>query len=142
LYRQGHADTLLGVCETTVEKLLKACISDEINEPSEVDLILSKLNNEGKEAGTVRVIKAQLLSADDASVPVEPINVPNGSDLNESFSSSACEILLPPLIEDTPRQSRPRLKEYIDSGCEIDLCFAIDFTSSNGTSCNDNCDGT
>jgi hypothetical protein len=142
LYRKGHADALLGVCETTVEKLLGACISDETDEPSEEDLILCKLNKEGKEVGTVRVIKAQLLSANDASVPIEPTNVRNGSDLSESFSSAACEILLPPLIQDTPRQSRPRFKEYVDSGCEIDLCYAVDFTSSNGTSCNNDCGGT
>jgi hypothetical protein len=142
LYRKGHADNLLGVCETTVEKLLGACISDEIDEPSEKDLILSKLNKEDKEVGTVRVIKAQLVSAEETSVPIEPTNVPNGSDLNESSSSSPCEILLPPLMQDTPQQSRPRFKEYVDSGCEIDLCYAIDFTSSNGTSCNDNCNCT
>lgn len=131
LYRNGHADTLLGVCETTIEKLMHACTSDENEEICEKDLILTKLNNQAKEVGTVRVVKAQLLSADDE---IETTNVTNGGDLNESFSSAPCEVLLPPLMQDTPRQSRPRFKEYVDSGCEIDLCYAIDFTSSNGTS--------
>jgi hypothetical protein len=73
-----------------------------------------------------------LVSADDE---IETKNVTNGGDLlNESFSSAPCEVLLPPLIQDTPRQSRPRFKEYVDNGCEIDLCYAIDFTSSNGAS--------
>jgi hypothetical protein len=50
-YKQGHADTLLGVCETTVDKLLNACMGedDDVEEVSEKDLILTRLNNEGKE---------------------------------------------------------------------------------------------
>ena len=130
-YRNGHADTLLGVCETTVEKLMLACVSDETEEICEKDLILTKPNNQTKEIGIVRVIKAQLQSANDE---IETINVTDGGGLHDSFSSAPCEVLLPPLMQETPRQSRPRFKEYVDNGCEIDLCYAIDFTSSNGKS--------
>jgi len=165
-YRKEHADTLLGICETTVERLILACMgeNDGIEEISEKDLILTKLNKEGMEVGTIRVTKAELV---EASAPPPPPacssilfgNSLNGaprstgsvhsapvsgcslndsfsgsvsSDFNESFASAPCEILLPPMIEDTPRMTRPRFKQYVDSGCEIDLCFAIDFTSSNG----------
>ena len=31
-----------------------------------------------------------------------------------------------------PNKSIPTFSSYVDSGCEIDLCVAIDFTSSNG----------
>lgn len=168
-YRQGHADTLLGVCETTVEKLMNACLQDEDGieeEISEKDLILSRLNNDSKQVGTIRVTKAQLMEETEPEPPTSSLfgnslhgaprsagsNISNGSplrtsahsyndsiaggsvasDLNESFASAPCEILLPPMIEETPRMTRPRFKEYVDAGCEIDLCFAIDFTSSNG----------
>jgi hypothetical protein len=171
-YKQGHADTLLGVCETTVDKLLNACMGedDDVEEVSEKDLILTRLNNEGKEVGLIRITKAVLLERlpeEPPPPPPPPASTPSlygdtpncapksmgsmtngvsmsahgmndsfGSvaiDFSESFASSApCEILLPPMIEDTPRMTRPRFKEYVDSGCEIDLCFAIDFTSSNG----------
>ena len=174
-YKKGHADTLLGICETTVDKLLHASMGedDNVEEVSEKDLILTRLNNEGKEVGTIRITKAALLEEivpDQPPPPPPPASTPslfggtpisasksmgsitNGvstsahglndsfaagsvaSDVNESFASAGapCEILLPPMIEDTPRMTRPRFKEYVDSGCEIDLCFAIDFTSSNG----------
>jgi len=146
---------------------MNACIEESIDEVSEKDLVLTRLN-EGREVGTIRVTKAELVEASDEIPEAPPIStssifgdslngVPrstgsmNGapvsahslndsfagsvtSDLNESFASAPCEILLPPMIEDTPRMTRPRFKEYVDSGCEIDLCFAVDFTSSNGES--------
>jgi hypothetical protein len=176
LYKRGHADTLLGLCETTVDKLMNASMGEKdedddiVDEVSEKDLILTRLNNEGKEVGTIRVTKAVLVEenhvlepptpppastpslADNtpSSAPKSISGMPNGapasvhstndsfaggsvaSDFTESSVSAPCEILLPPMIEDTPRMTRPRFKEYVDSGCEIDLCFAIDFTSSNG----------
>lgn len=179
-YKKGHADTLLGVCETTVDRLMNACLGDDegIEDISEKDLILTRLNNEGKEVGTIRVTKAELVEPSEPEPPTSSLfgdslsgGVPravsrasstgstngaprsmvslNGapvlayslsesfagsvaSDLNESFASAPCEILLPPMMEETPRMTRPRFKQYVDSGCEINLCFAIDFTSSNG----------
>ena len=106
---------------------MRACLEEEIEGISEIDLVLTKLNDESKEVGTIRVIKAQLLSTSEAA-----LETPNG--LNGSFSSSGvCDFLLPPPPPvETPRMTRPQFEAYANSGLEIDLCYAIDFTSSNG----------
>lgn len=145
---------------------MNACLNDEEgveDQISEMDLVLTRINN-GKQMGTIRVTKAEIVEPSEPEPPVstsslfgndlngrmrstgsfstssmppmsaQSLNVSVSSDLNDSFASAPCEILLPPMIEDTPQMTRPRFKQYVDNGCEIDLCFAIDFTSSNGTS--------
>lgn len=63
-----------------------------------------------------------------------PLHAPsNGSDLptNNMFSASA-PIAPPHAYQGLASKRRPNFVDYVSGGCELQMCFAIDFTGSNG----------
>jgi Copine len=95
----------MGRLETTVNALVLAASSG-----SELEL-----TNRGKEAGSVVILVAQVITSDAVSEPAANATMP------VDVASST-----------TPATTRPSFFDYLSGGCKIKVVVAIDFTGSNG----------
>lgn len=144
LYRQNAHDILLGICETTIQNLLYACIEDSVSEgcPADKTLFVRKppsrtLKDFRKEveSGKLGVKIAQIVSPGDVNVH-EDVSVFNGSGDSVVFDSILAS---PPRSSSSSRIAAsmtpiPSFADYLSDGCVLDFCAALDFTSSNGAS--------
>jgi Copine/C2 domain len=116
----------LGCVETSVHNIVGSLVEGDFDEPSERDLVLLK---RGKEVGSLRVIKASIVTAkqiEEEEVELDRLN-------NATAELEEPDILRLSAIALTVSPSKKdRFTHYIKEGCEIDCYFAVDFTSSNG----------
>jgi Copine len=136
----GRKRSLIGLSETTVWHMLRSSSertlalgathtsSDrlEINETAplrSVELLLQRSSKKLKEVGRIHVRKAKILP------------VYSSRDLTQS-PDSVVEIVdltkLTPLAVPSLMTRPKSFSFYLQQGCHIDFCVAIDFTSSNG----------
>jgi hypothetical protein len=113
----GKRTSLLGSVETTVHSILDRIIEKDFDEPSELDLVILR---GGRDVGRLRVIQAKIVTSKQI-------------DEEEDILSTTSEAFTPisQMISNNPSNSAV-LNRYIEGGGRIDLCVAIDFTSSNG----------
>lgn len=152
--------SLIGISETTVRHLLypataktKSSSSDqpildiqnaingsvsrdeeegELNEAvpkRTVELLLQRNSNKPKEVGRIRIIQA-VIHADEDDDDGSFIHSP------EQAPASTVEVVdlmhLVPLAVPSNHGTARSFSSYMQEGCQIDFCVAIDFTSSNG----------
>lgn len=127
---------LIGITETTLRNLLTHSdhAFDGVNTVSEDEdrevkvcsnqLILQRSSKKLKEVGRIRVCKAVIRFDDDLPVSV---STSEHAPVIEIVDLAYLAPLALPRV--TPLRS---FSSYIEKGCQIDFCVAIDFTSSNG----------
>lgn len=113
----GKRTSLLGSVETTVHSILDRIIEEDFDEPSELDLVILR---GGRDVGRLRVIQAKVVTSKQI-------------DEEEDILSTTSEPFTPISQMLSNNSSNPAvLNRYIEGGGRINLCVAIDFTSSNG----------
>ena len=110
-YESSGYHVSMGMIETSVTELVKAHKSSS----------KLKIKNKGETTGAIKVHTASVTGDDD--------------DLEEEMSTLMyiSESPVPTSVFTPPHKRRPpTFLDYIDGGCEMQLCVAIDFTGSNG----------
>lgn len=145
---------MIGMSETTLRHLLSSnsehtlndsldfiinddisTVSGDFHEDTDVvperagQLLLQRSSDKMKEVGRIRVCKASLHSDDGSPVRDLCSEQAKASVVVEIVDLANLVPLDVPKRETTPLRS---FSSYIDQGCQIDFCVAIDFTSSNG----------
>jgi hypothetical protein len=102
---------------------MDAVIEEDFDEPSERDLVLLK---RGKQGGKLRVIKAHIFTSKELEEEEESERIAN----EEASRKSPPNTRLSYLAANLAKQAS--FEQYVQDGCEVDFCVAVDFTSSNG----------
>jgi Copine len=158
--KSKHKRALIGISETTLRNLLRnrEHALDEDDDDDEKDdndlwndaatdieelkpvaeLLLQKNSNKTKEVGRLRLLKVTLSSEDGSEYMIPEPDVGSHRTVVEIVDLSKLAALSPPtpatgVLPDhnytIPLRS---FSSYVEQGCQIDVCVAIDFTSSNG----------
>lgn len=139
VYRKKAPDMSIALCETTLHHILNTQRDFNLDEAEEDQtkhgFSLQRSMSNLKEVGRLCVQLAQVINADDGSVAIE--GVWDGEEeaiANESTRSTTIE---DPYAIDiaalpTPMAAPATFQDYVNAGCHLDFCVAIDFTSSNG----------
>jgi len=133
----------IGYFETTVQSLIESCRTKEANEEYDenerkqsLSFLLRPKEGNGKQSsevtGEITVVSAFVQRPDEVRQRSQRIlsdvysssgdNIDDLSDINVNSSLSSTAAI----------PQTPKFSDYVDAGLDIDLCVAIDFTSSNG----------
>jgi hypothetical protein len=147
--KKGHADELIGMTETTLNHLIAAVQrlsrrSLELSGSNEDDAgagqesdrsgghelvlqrIIKRSHSRMAECGTIKVLKAEILSPQNIGDRVLSERS-NGGDLEEDV-----EVIEVASLRPVSATIAKKFDGYMNKNCRIDFCVAIDFTSSNG----------
>ena len=133
--RKKAPDLPIAFCETTLHHILNTQRDFNLDEAEEEQtkhgFSLQRSMSSLKEVGRLCVQLAQVINADDGSVVIE--GVWDGEE--EAIARS--ETIEDPYAIDiaalpTPMTAPATFQDYVNAGCHLDFCVAIDFTSSNG----------
>lgn len=109
----------MGEIETSVSKLLEAKSSSGL-----------KIKNKGEVSGTIAVHVASVSGTESLDEKMTSLNLDDVEE--EEEESEAPSPVFAPVAFTPPPPSPPTFLDYINGGCEMQLCVAIDFTGSNG----------
>ena len=116
---------IMGAIETTVSELLKAKSSAGL-----------KLRQGGEETGTLAVLVASVSGTESLEGQMAALKVsspePSAPPAEETPPPAPSAPELAPIPFTPPPPLPPTFLDYINGGCEMQLCVAIDFTGSNG----------
>ena len=124
----------LGSFETTIQALIESGQSEEEEEAGDSSFLLQPKSSKGVQSnettGKVTVVSAFIQRLDEVRQRPQRI-------LPRQYLSSGSTIGFNnlSLTDETVQSATPtpsKFSDYIDAGLDIDLCVAIDFTSSNG----------
>jgi hypothetical protein len=148
-YRTNGSDIILGVCETTPRAILdtqRDFHEDDVEADQTTNgFQLQKSLDTVEVVGRLRVHLAQVID-----------NAEGGDNVTRSFYGDTSDIfaecdVIPtphrkeslrdlddPYVVDLANMPKPMVspayfQDYVEDGCQLDFCVAIDFTSSNGT---------
>ena len=141
-YEKSGKHVNMGEVETSVNGLLRAKSTSGL-----------KIRNKGKESGTIAVLVASVTGVESIEEKMEALAVTERNEVNESQSPVPSAPIAPipaamspvptplapqpsavfaPVPFAPPPPPPPTFLDYINGGCEMQLCIAIDFTGSNG----------
>lgn len=89
-----------------------------------------KIKNKGSESGTIAVHVASVSGTESLEEKMESMNFDEAEEEPEPEPEE--EIVFTPVPFVPPPPSPPTFLDYVNGGCEMQLCVAIDFTGSNG----------
>lgn len=136
----------MGTAETNVSRLISAATDGATGKAKSVDTSKAfKVTKRGKKYGLLVVTSASVVGGSQATRP-------SSSPSNGTASHNRPAAALPTAGYDTPTaamaglaiapvpvpfssavpEERPTFVDYINGGCELQMCVAIDFTGSNG----------
>jgi len=120
-YESSGNHVPMGMIQTSVNELVKS-------KSTRLTLIQS-----GQEVGTIAVHKANVTGDGSLEQAMEELVVTDGDP--EPEPEPEVEVDVPaytPVVFQPPPPSPPTFLDYVNGGCEFQLCVAIDFTGSNG----------
>lgn len=117
-YESSGDHVPMGEIETSVSKLLEAKSTSGL-----------KIKNKGQESGTIAVLVASVSGTESLE---EKMTSMNFEEEEEEPEPEPEEAVFAPVAFVPPPPSPPTFLDYINGGCEMQLCVAIDFTGSNG----------
>mmetsp|Transcript_15894 Transcript_15894/g.20170 ORF Transcript_15894/g.20170 Transcript_15894/m.20170 type:complete len:612 (-) Transcript_15894:99-1934(-) len=132
-YESDGKHVLMGETETTVSELIKAKSTSGL-----------KIKNKGAITGTLAVLVASLSGTEDTleekmanldvseATPTPSAPEPEPEPSAPPAPTPAVPAFQAPIPFTPPPPAPPTFLNYINGGCEMQLCVAIDFTGSNG----------
>merc|ERR1712038_1925243 len=108
----------MGMIETSVSKLLEAKSTSGL-----------KIKNKGEESGTIAVLVASVSGTECLEEKMTSMHL---DDVEEEEEEAEETPAYTPVVFTPPPPSPPTFLDYVNGGCEMQLCVAIDFTGSNG----------
>merc|ERR1712165_328948 len=123
-YESSGQHVLMGETETSVSKLVAAKSTSGL-----------KIKSKGAISGTVAVLVASVSGTESLEEKMSSLNVsesPTPSAPEPELPAPSAPVFQAPIPFTPPPPAPPTFLNYINGGCEMQLCVAIDFTGSNG----------
>ena len=128
----------MGLCETTLGSILNTQNDFDVDEAdadqTKNGFQLQRSMRNLKPVGRLQVKLAQVYNPNDEADDVTSLYSTENEMANETVRNAGIE---DPYTVDiamipTPLAAPANFQDYLDAGCQLDFCVAIDFTSSNG----------
>ena len=124
-YEESGKHVNMGQFETSVNGLIRAATggSEDMGKAF-------TLKHKGKETGKIIVLTAEVAGVEDVTQKMAIASI----DSRVTPTPSAAAPPVAAAAAFVPSVGKPTFVDYISGGCELQVCVAIDFTGSNGTS--------
>lgn len=128
-YEGSGKHIIMGQFETSVNGLIHAATGGSEDMGKAITL-----KYKGKETGKIIVLKAEVAGVEDVTQKMDIASIDSRVAPTPSAPVYAPAVPVAAAAAFVPSTGQPTFVDYISGGCELQVCVAIDFTGSNGTS--------